>query len=143
VGYLTEGSAWRQNDDDVGELRWARCSELGDMSSVAPRRCCITSSGGRAHTEEGRRRVPLICEAGEGGDALYRRKSSMIDSRVDNRHRGVHIAAHTRARWEEGGGLGGGLHLAQQSGACTCCRLKWGSQRWRGVDVALRVLSGR
>jgi hypothetical protein len=28
----------------------------------------------------------------------------MIDSRVDNRHRGVHIAAHMRARWEEGGG---------------------------------------
>jgi hypothetical protein len=104
MGYLTEGSAWRQNDDDAGELRRARCLELGDMSSAAPRRCCGTSSWGRAHTKEGRRRAPLNRKAGEGGDALYRWKSSMTDGRVDNRHRGVLIADRVRARWEEGGG---------------------------------------
>jgi hypothetical protein len=81
MGYLTEGSAWQQNDDGVGELRWVRCPELSDMSSTAPRRCCGTSSRGRAQTEEGRRHAPLNREAGEGGDALYRWKSSMTDGR--------------------------------------------------------------
>jgi hypothetical protein len=99
---------WRENG--AGELPSMRCPELGDMSSGAPRRCCGTSSRGRAHSEEGRRRAPLNRKAGEGGDALCRRKSSMTDGRVNKRHRGVPIAAHARARWEEGGGLGGGLH---------------------------------
>jgi hypothetical protein len=126
VGYLTEGSVWRQNDDGAGELRWAMCPELGDMSSAAPRRCYRTSSRGRAHTEEGRRRAPLNYETGEDGDELYRQKSLITDGWVDNRHRGVLIAARVRARWEEGGGLNGGLHLAQQSGARTRCRLKQG-----------------
>jgi hypothetical protein len=105
VGYLTEGSVWRQNDDGAGELRRAMCPELGDMSSAAPRRCYRTSSRGRA---------------------LYQQKSLITDGWVDNRHRGVLIAARVRARWEEGGGLNGGLHLAQQSGARTRCRLKQG-----------------
>jgi hypothetical protein len=82
-----------------------RCLELGDMSSAAPRRCCGTSSTGRAHTKEGHQRVSLNREAGEGGDALYQWKSSMTDGRVDNRHRGVLIADRVRARWEEGGGV--------------------------------------
>jgi hypothetical protein len=104
----------------------ARCLELGDMSSAAPRRCCGTSSTGRAHTKEGHQRAPLNREAGEGGDALYRWKSSMTDGRVDNRHRGVLIADRVWARWEEGGGSvlactwrsrAGCAHAASQSGA--------------------------
>jgi hypothetical protein len=42
-----------------------------------------------------------------------------------------------------GGGLGGGLHLAQQSRAHTFCRPKRGGQWWRWADVALRILFGR
>jgi hypothetical protein len=63
----------------------------------------------------------------------------MTDGWVDNTHRGVLIAARVRARWKEGG-LGGGLHLAQQSRARTRCRLKQGSQRWCGTARIVRTL---
>jgi hypothetical protein len=101
---LTEMSRQQWHKNGAGELSSMRCPELGDMSSAAPRRCCETSSRGRAHTKEGHRRAPLNREVWEGSDTLCRWKSSMTDGRADKRHQGVPITARVRPIWEEGGG---------------------------------------
>jgi hypothetical protein len=60
------GAQVGERGNGAGPHQRVGCSELGDMSSNAPRRCCGTSSRGRAHTEEGHRRAPLNRKAGEG-----------------------------------------------------------------------------